>query len=423
MRRLLALTVLLLSAVLRGLAQPAGDHEQIVVSFPVDKASVLPSYRDNASSLKRLDSLVNSSIRVPADTIVIVGKASMDGAERYNLALARRRAEALRNYVSAHYPYYPGVLSIQVVGEPWAELRSAVAADGGLDAGVRAQMLDIIDSDAAPDRKEARLRALPGWRGFARGLYPDYRAASVEFAAGPDPLADLVLPRDLEGADLPAPLLDLKPTSVVVPTLKGRKALRPVLAVSTNLLYDIAYVPKYGLTSIPSLSVEYYPRSYGRFSFGADVEWPMWRHWDQHRFFQIQNITLNARWYFSPRYKHDFRGPYAIASVNGFRYGIGFNATQGWEGEGLGAAVGVGYKRSLFGSRRLFWDAGVALGYFHSRYDPYVWGDDPTLRYYYDYNGLAENFVWRNHALDWLGPMRVWFSVGVDLFNRKNSGR
>ena len=56
---------------------------------------------------------------------VIVGKASMNGAERYNLALARRRAEALRNYVSAHYPYYPGVLSIQVVGEPWAELRSA----------------------------------------------------------------------------------------------------------------------------------------------------------------------------------------------------------------------------------------------------------------------------------------------------------
>ena len=274
-----------------------------------------------------------------------------------------------------------------------------------------------------PTARRRAFWALPGWRGFARGLYPDYRAASVEFAAGSDPLADLVLPRDLEGADLPAPLLDLKPTSVVVPTLKGRKALRPVLAVSTNLLYDIAYVPKYGLTSIPSLSVEYYPRSYGRFSFGADVEWPMWRHWDQHRFFQIQNITLNARWYFSPRYKHDFRGPYAIASVNGFRYGIGFNATQGWEGEGLGAAVGVGYKRSLFGSRRLFWDAGVALGYFHSRYDPYVWGDDPTLRYYYDYNGLAENFVWRNHALDWLGPMRVWFSVGVDLFNRKNSGR
>ena len=198
---------------------------------------------------------------------------------------------------------------------------------------------------------------------------------------------------------------------------------RPVLSLSTNILYDVTYIPNYGMTSIPSLSLEYYPKNYGRFSFGADVEWPMWRHWDEHRFFQIQNVTLNMRWYFMKNYHHDYRGLYAIANVNGARYGIGFNADRGWQGEGIGASLGIGYKHGLFGSDRLFWDTGLTVGYLHSRYDPYVWGNDPTDRYYYDYYGLPEDFRKRNHALDWFGPMRIWFSIGVDLFCRKSKER
>lgn len=198
-----------------------------------------------------------------------------------------------------------------------------------------------------------------------------------------------------------------------------KDTIRPVFGLSTNLLYDLTYIPHYGLTSIPSLSLEYYPRRQGRFSFGLDVEWPMWRHWEEHRFFQIQNITLNARCYFSPRYRRPYYGPYVLANVNAGRYGIGWEE-HGWQGEGLGASLGLGYKRSLFGSKRLFWDAGLAIGCFYSRYDPYVWGNDITGWYYYDYNGNPANFIRRNYALKWFFlPTRVWFAIGVDLFNRK----
>ena len=82
--------------------------------------------------------------------------------------------------------------------------------------------------------------------------------------------------------------------------------------------------------------------------------------------------------------------------------------------------MGIGYKRSLFGSRRLWWDAGIAAGFFYSRYDPYVWGNDATRRYYYDYDGAPQDFVARNYSLSWLGPLRVWLSVGIDLFNRRS---
>ena len=221
----------------------------------------------------------------------------------------------------------------------------------------------------------------------------------------------------LYAADIPA--LAAADSLAQADTLQRAVRKRPVLGLSSNLLYDFTYIPNYGLTSIPSFSLEYYPSDYGRFSFGADVEWPMWQHPDEHRYFQIQNVTLHGRWYFSPKYDNDYRGVYALANFNIGRYGIGWEE-HGWEGEGLGGSLGIGYKHRLFGSERLYWDTGIALGVFYSRYDPYVWGDDGTGWYYYDFSGAPSDFIIRNHYFLWAAlPTRIWFAIGVDLFNRK----
>ena len=191
---------------------------------------------------------------------------------------------------------------------------------------------------------------------------------------------------------------------------------RPVVAVSSNLLYDITYIPGYGLTSIPSFSAEFYPKA-GRFTFGADVEWPMWRHEDRHAFMQINKITLWARRYFGQA-GIACRGGYLFGSLNAARYGLGWD-DRGWEGEGIGAALGIGYKH-YFGSSRFFFDTGIGAGVFWSRYDPYVWGDDPSGWYYYDFSGKPEDFVERSKRLFWAGPVRLYFSIGYDLLMRKN---
>ena len=192
---------------------------------------------------------------------------------------------------------------------------------------------------------------------------------------------------------------------------------RAVFALSTNLPYDITYVPHYGLTSIPSFSAEYYPANYGRFSFGADFECPFWAHPEDHRYLQANYLTVNGRYYFGHDYKSDYRGPYLIVGLGGVRFGIGYDE-KGWQGEGVSLSAGLGYKRSI-GRSRFFWEAGLSVGWLHALYDPYVWGDDTTLRYYFDYSGLPENFSKRNHALDWLGPTRAWLAIGIDLFSRK----
>ena len=193
---------------------------------------------------------------------------------------------------------------------------------------------------------------------------------------------------------------------------KTCKPLIPVVAVSTNLLYDLTYIPGYGLTSIPSFSLEYYPYA-SHWTVGADLELSGWKHPDAHKYMQVNNLTLWGRYYFKPQ-QYRFNGLYAFGSANAARYGIGWNE-KGREGEGLGLSLGAGHKWT-FG--RLFIDAGLALGVFYSGFDSYTWGNDANGWYYYDYLGDPDEFQPRLQRWLWFGPTRLYVSIGIDLFNR-----
>ena len=205
----------------------------------------------------------------------------------------------------------------------------------------------------------------------------------------------------------------------------GPAIRRPAIGLSTNVLYDLPLVPKYGLPALPSIGIEYYPAQ-GHWTFGVDLDFSQWRHRSVHYYNQIHNITLSTRRYFNSagtisrtsNQDRGYYGLYLLGNVNAAQYGLGWDA-KGWEGEGLGASLGVGCKWPL--GRHAYLDLGIAAGYFYSRYDPYVWGDDSTGWYYYDYNGEPADFVRRRMALNWFGPTRVYISIGVNLFDRNRS--
>ncbi|MBO4605594.1 MAG: DUF3575 domain-containing protein [Bacteroidales bacterium] len=201
-------------------------------------------------------------------------------------------------------------------------------------------------------------------------------------------------------------------TNVISSEVEKSAPFWPVLGLSTNLLYDATYVPGYGLTSVPSVSLEYYPED-GHYTIGADLEWPNWRHPDEHRYLQVHNVGIWGRYYFKPE-EYRFNGLYVSGTLNLAQYGLGWDK-KGWEGEAVGISAGIGHKWT-FG--RIFIDAGLALGFIYGRYDPYVWGDDITGWYYYDYTGDPNEFTKRRMALYWLGPTRLYVSIGIDLFNR-----
>ena len=358
------------------------------------------------------------------DSLLATAYASPEGVYERNMLLSRQRAARFKTILDKHLPMLSDRIVVRAGGESWSLLREHVVEDSNLGEETKQQILEILDDKTIRDdtRKWRLAHRLDGddYQYLLETHYPYLRCYEIVILlketqeptpapqAEPEPVSEPEPQPEKEPEAQPEPI----PVPVFQPEPKPVKG-KPVLAVSTNLPYDITYIPGYGLTSIPSLSLEYYPSNYGHWTVGADVEFPMWQHWDTHSFMQIQNLTLNTRYYFK---RGRYHGLYLLANVNAARYGIGWNA-KGWEGEGLGVSAGIGYKLTLF--KRLFLDAGVALGYFHSRYDPYEYGFDSTRKYYYDYVGLPEEFIPRNHALDWFGPTRIWIAIGLDLFSRK----
>lgn len=404
-------------------------QQRFFLYFPWNDSQWKESYFGNEEVLDSLSRLINHIGLENIEGLDVTAYASPEGSYQNNMRLSRERAAQFDRLVNARFPAISA--NILAGGEAWTLLRERVINDTKIRPDLREKILLILDSPSINNEKrKVKLISELDKNDYRYLLFAHYRylrcfeiilhLKEQEQVQQQKPVRET----ETEQAAKPEPVqvepveqiqVNDKNESIAEEQASPSKPIKkkPILAVSTNIPYDITYIPKYGLTSIPSFSLEYYPSNYGHWTFGADLEFPMWRHWDEHRFFQIQNLTLNTRYYFK---KNNYHGLYLLANVNAARYGLGWEA-KGWEGEGLGLSVGAGYKLTLY--KRLFLDAGIAVGYFYSRYDPYEYGFDSTRRYYYDYIGIPEDFVRRNHILNWFGPTRIWISIGVELFSRK----
>lgn len=439
--RKLVLGFLLLCFSLSGLAQMPSTPKAAEDSSMQTKRSWMYSrryradfendYLGNARAADSIAVLLREIGEGRLRSVNVTAYASPDGNTAENLRLSRLRVGNFQAYARERFPEMEGKLTVRDGGEAWDLLRRRIENDRYLSQVRRFKILQILnDPSLTDDARRARLSGdldEPVYNYLARNHFRYLRGAEIELAYWSEPsfLRARALPR-LESVAAPGLHAVEVPQVQTVIIPRGVSSYRivddrlPRLGISTNLLYDITWVPGYGLTSIPSVSLEWYPDR-GRWTWGVDVEWPMWRHADTHRYFQVNNVTASARRYFKEPKQERFHGWYVLGSVNATRYGIGLGADKGWEGEGLGISAGAGYKWTF--GKRLFIDAGVALGIFYSGYDPYVWGDDATLRYYYDYYGDPAEFHKRNQRLTWLGPTRLYLSIGFDFWNRRRAGR
>ena len=136
---------------------------------------------------------------------------------------------------------------------------------------------------------------------------------------------------------------------------------------------------------------------------------------------QVRDVQLELRRYFKGG--GAFIGPYLAAYVEGTKYGIGFSATKGWEGEGGGAGLTLGHTCRLNKKGSLRLELSLSVGAFITRYDPYVWGNPITGfvdgLYYYDYHGSTSQFKERNHRFMWFGPTNAGVHLTYDIIYRK----
>ncbi|MBR3562559.1 MAG: hypothetical protein IKN93_01890 [Bacteroidales bacterium] len=450
-------------AVLFAFSAACMAHAQTTVTreFPVcfrwDNPHYDRTYLDNAAVEQEIFRFIDSLGTANIEQIVVEAFASPEGSLYHNRELCKLRSAEMKWLILKNYPETLGKFKLSPAGESWAMLRSRVAADSKLSDASREKILRILDdSTISLDSRKWRLSKGLGsdplvgdlWQYLLRAHYRYLRCGVMIIVSSHSAATATVVPSEAKESSETK-----KPADTTSETLAGKALIDstlsqsfppdslqeecsqvadnqsitrqkpdeskepcvPLLGVSTNLLYDATYIPRYGFTSIPSVSLEYYPYD-GRTTFGADVEWPMWQHWDTHKFMQINNITLWVKRYFKQNV-YLYKGPYLFGSVNAVRYGIGFDE-KGWIGEGLGGSLGIGFKK-YFGSSRFFFDTGLAAGILWSRYDPYIWGNEATGWYYYDYLGKPEDFKERSKRLLWFGPTRLYFSIGYDLLTRK----
>lgn len=154
------------------------------VVFASGKTAVDPAYRDNAAELEKIKATIDS-VRADADVtiteVLLKGYSSPDGKYATNERLSLARTKAIKDYVSSLDSLSESVFKAESVPENWDGLRTAVE---GSELSAKEKILDVIDSDLAPDRKEARIKAnFPKqWAAMVKDVFPllrrtDYRVS------------------------------------------------------------------------------------------------------------------------------------------------------------------------------------------------------------------------------------------------------
>ena len=428
------------------------------VVFPVNKTR-LPK---NDLTLEELDKEVlprvnEDSLELVA--IVIRGAASPEGPFLNNKRLAQNRAKALTDFVTSRLKFNGLTDSLGNKGsnvkvlmqdydiEDYRSLCIMMKKAGDKDYEYVQGLTDkYLANNDMRRLKLALIKAQDGqlWFRLYRTYYPQLRSARIMLFfrkyKEPEPIVPEPEPEVIPVDTVKTEETWLNDTIIVDESGRSNRLPRKkLLAVKTNLLLDLAYMPGYDRwCPIPNIALEYYPLN-GHFTYGASFDMPWWQDYDAHKYFQFRNYQVEARYYLNGAHgAHEANGAnetyefnrkaytgfylqgYAHAAV----FGICFDANRGWVGEGVGAGIGAGYVMPISKSGHWKLELGLQLGFFRCKYDPYQFENpvNPAYTdglYYYKWTQKPALFKKRQYRWNWIGPTRVGITLSYDLLYRK----
>ena len=393
--------------------------------------------------------LVNAS-NLKLVKMVVRGAASPEGPYDNNKWLSEQRSKNLFEFVNSRLKYpvemTPEVFS--TVAEDYEFLADLMAENNDAYYVEVKNLVNYCSKYSTQRELKQKLMKLDGglaWKRMLRLYFPELRSARVAFffkkveepkpAQQPSEQPATPLPpatvQPAEEPQTPAEEAGTQPTDTVVVMGDDRLHRRELISIKTNILGYGVYIPQYGYCPIPNIGIEYYPL-HGHVTYAASLDFPWWQgNTTNHKYFQIRNYTLEGKYYLKTGDIDKvglgngpaFRGWYASVYANAFLYGIGFNRDKGWQGEGLGAGLGIGYVMPLGHQSRWKLEFELKAGFFWTKYDPYVYGcpveqvDDG--KYYYKWTRDADLFQKRQYRFTWLGPTRIGITITYDLLFRR----
>lgn len=427
--------------------------DSVTVKFLFRRSSTFfdIDYMDNSNQYKILkEFLQNMDSTAVVTDVNVEGSASPEGTYAGNKRLAEQRAASLRSILQVnHSNYFTGDINWTVTqkDEDWDEVLYRVKNSDIDNREVIANIIETVPEKTIKNgrttyTRKNKLKYMNGgktWKELDSKIFPYVRGAGMQLIIKiahipePEPITELepiVVPvpviMDTLAVDTVVKEIIITDTiiqdTVIQDTIVPAEELQeivtrqPMLAVKTNMLLYGFYLPQYGFAPIPNIAVEFYP-CHGHWTAGLSLDMPWYRNYSKHKFFQARNWQFEARRYF--RGDADYTGLYAQAYIHTGVFGIGFSKYKGWEGEGLGGGIGVGYVMPISKDKHWKLEFNLQCGYFTCKYDPYIYGH-PTDGaedglYYYDWKLKPELFKERQYRFNWFGPTRVGVTISYDL--------
>ena len=389
--------------------------------------------------------------------MMVRGAASPDGPYDKNKVLGEKRAQWLFDFLRQHlrFPVNEKTFHLDSEAEDYHTLCILMQQASDKDYGKVKSLCDTYLPNGDIASLKSALKGAQGgqlWKRLNKDYFNQLRTARVVlyFKKYEGELMDVAKIEDkpIVEETPKMPVIEVMPELVVeTPPQPVADTLtkpvweprREVLSVKTNLLFYGIYMPGYNRwCPIPNIAIEYYPKK-GHFTYGASFDMPWWQDYDAHKYFQLRNYQVEARYYLKPNNAQEtheahkthklyekprYTGYYLQGYVNGGIFGICFDADRGWVGEGIGGGVGFGYVTPI--SRNGHWrlDFGLQVGFFRCKYDPYQYENpvDPSYHddlYYYKWTLEPSAFKKRQYRWNWIGPTRIGITLSYDLLYKR----
>lgn len=343
-------------------------NEKITLLFRKGSSLVIWDHGTNKASFERLNQLVAAHGVQPIDSISITGYASPDGSVLLNYKLSRDRAINLRGALRWRYPILkeqdlPITTSFRTAN--WDVVLSKIENDWNVPT--RELALSILRSNDSDIVKEQKLKnqAPASYSYMADYIFPDLRSA-VSCIIYLRKEVDKVPPTVVEISAVPVPetpapeVVEPQPTPEVV-RITPAKEKRPLFAVKTNLLSDIAITPNLEL-EIPIGK---------RWSINVEYQYAWWLNNNYTGCWQIESGGVEARYWFGDRAKRNvLTGWFAGVAASGGMYDFQLKNDEGNQGEYYTAGFTGGYVMPII--RNLNLEFSVGLGYVISDYKNYT---------------------------------------------------
>lgn len=411
------------------------------VVFPVNKYDLRsddPWFRELMEEVKPWSDERHLQLRY----LDVRGASSPEGPTEWNDFLADARSRSLQMQLDSLFGISSVPIRVEGHSEDWNALIYLMEQAADPDLATIRRIIDYYSPDRdAIKRRIKNIEAGRLWQRIFNKYFAKLRYARVilYFEEIKMKAVDTLKVEPVRDTIPPADITIVFPPDTISTELPqdDRFPRRHLLALRTNLLYDAFWMPRYGMAPSPNVSLELYPTK-GHFTYNVSWLCPDWERWSKHKFWQIQDLNLGVRFYtrrkkkaprdvadhpLAPTIADRFTGLYIGAYCHANRFGIGFDKDTGWEGEGWGAGMQIGYTVPLCKSYRWRMEFSLGVGYYTCKYDPYVWGNPVSGEvdglYYYDWHHSADTFIKRNHRFTWIGPTELGIHLTYDILYRR----